>query len=259
MDQGSLSQRDRKFLLSLRERRRREAEGAFLAEGVRVVEDLLASEVKTRFLVAASPLAENERGERLLREAGKLRVPVRWVEPKEFAALADTQTPQGVLAVAEVPERRLGGLRFGDPGDLLLVVDAVQDPGNLGTLLRTAEALGVAAVVGLPGTADPWNPKTVRSAAGSLFRVPWLFTTWDQLAPWLREHGATALASQVGAPPPASNRARPVALVVGNEGAGVSAESLARTDARVGIPLRGRAESLNVGAAAAILLYLLLD
>jgi RNA methyltransferase, TrmH family len=136
----------------------------------------------------------------------------------------------------------------------VLLLDAVQDPGNLGTLVRTAEALGVAAVVALPGTVDPWNAKAVRSAAGSLFRVPVLPATWKEARARLAGSGYRLLAAEVGGAPVAAVHGR-VGLVVGNEGAGLSAAVRAGVDGRVGIPLQGRAESLNVAAAAAILLY----
>ena len=138
------------------------------------------------------------------------------------------------------------------------MLDAVQDPGNFGTLARTAEALGAAGLVALPGTVDPWNPKSVRAAMGSTFRLPVVEAGWDALAPWLAERGVATLAAVVGGEPLGNERPRRAALVLGNEGAGVGDETRARAHRAVGIPLRGRAESLNVAAAGAILLYELL-
>jgi TrmH family RNA methyltransferase len=134
------------------------------------------------------------------------------------------------------------------------MLDAVQDPGNFGTLVRSAEALGAAGVIALPGTVDPWNPKAVRAAVGSTFRLPVVGSSWETAAEWLRREGFGILGADAGGGPvPAS--VRRAALVVGNEGAGLSAAVRAGMDGLVGIPLRGRAESLNVAAAAAILLY----
>jgi TrmH family RNA methyltransferase len=141
---------------------------------------------------------------------------------------------------------------------VVLVLDAVQDPGNLGTLARTAEALGAVGLVALPGTVDPWNPKSVRAAMGSTFRLPVVECGWDALAPWLAGRDVRTLAAVVGGEPLDEPRPRRAALVLGNEGAGVGDETRARAHRGVGIPLRGRAESLNVAAAGAILLHELL-
>ena len=254
-----LSRREERLVRSLRQRRAREAEGLFLAEGVRAVEDLLASPLPVRLAVAASSLGDTPRGQALLHLLAARGVAVRETGERELAALADTETPQGILAVAPIPAAGLEALRMeGDGPAVVLVLDAVQDPGNLGTLARTAEALGAAGLVALPGTVDPWNPKSVRAAMGSTFRLPVVEAGWDALAPFLRERGAQTLAAVVGGQPLADDRPRRAALVLGNEGAGVGDETRARADRDVGIPLRGRAESLNVAAAGAILLHELL-
>jgi TrmH family RNA methyltransferase len=253
-----LSRREERLLRSLRQRKTREAEGLFLAEGVRAVEDLAASPLPVRLAVAASTLGDTPRGRALLDLLATQRVAVHETGERELAALADTETPQGILAVAPIPSAGLDDLDVAREPAVIVVLDAVQDPGNFGTLARTAEALGAAGVVALPGTVDPWNPKSVRAAMGSSFRLPIVPAAWDELAPWLGERGFATLAAAAGGeplpdPPPAR-----AALVLGNEGAGVSAETMARADRVVGIPLRGRAESLNVAAAGAVLMYELL-
>ena len=254
-----LSRREERLVRSLRQRRAREAEGLFLAEGVRAVEDLLASPLPIRLAVAASTLGDMPRGQALMDVLAARGVALRETGERELAALADTETPQGILAVAPIPAAGLDALRLEgyDPA-VVLVLDAVQDPGNFGTLARTAEALGAAGLVALPGTVDPWNPKSVRAAMGSTFRLPVVETAWDALGPWLRAQGAETLAAVVGGTPLGDQRPRRAALVLGNEGAGVGNETRARADRAVGIPLRGRAESLNVAAAGAILLHELL-
>jgi TrmH family RNA methyltransferase len=246
-----------KQIRALHQRKQREAQGLFLAEGVRVVEDLLASPVCTRLVLAASTLEDSPRGRALLDQASRKHVPLRRLEARELTELAGTDTPQGVIAVAETPRATRHTLEGLASDAALLLLDAVQDPGNLGTLVRTAEALGAAGVILLPGTVDPWNPKAVRAAMGSAFRVPVVAAEWRDLAPWLREEGYRLLAAASGATPIQRQTGR-VALVVGNEGAGISPATMEHADACVGIPLRGRAESLNVAAAAAILLYELL-
>ena len=243
---------------SLRQRKTRQAEGLFRVEGVRAVEDLLASPLRVRLAVAASSLGDAPRGQSLLQAVAAQGIALRQADERELAALADTETPQGILAVARTPAAGLDDLRVEAEPAVVLVLDAVQDPGNFGTLARTAEALGAAGLVALPGTVDPWNPKSVRAAMGSTFRLPVVEAEWDALAPWLREQGARTLAAVVGGEPLGDERPRRAALVLGNEGAGVGEQTRARADRAVGIPLRGRAESLNVAAAGAVLLYELL-
>ena len=249
-----LTTRETKELRALQARRSRDRTGRFVAEGLRLVEDLLASPIPPIWAVTASSLGDTSRGNQLIRSLAEREVPVRTLSDPEFARVAGTDAPQGVLAVAEVPHRRLDGLLERPGRAVVLVLDAVQDPGNFGTLVRSAEALGAVATVALTGTVDPWNPKAVRAAMGSSFRLPIVSASWAEARPRLREAGFEILASAADGAPLGTGPDR-AALVVGNEGAGVSPEVRGDADRVVGIPLRGRAESLNVAAAAAILLF----
>ncbi len=253
-----LTRREERLLRSLAQRKHREAEGLFVAEGVRAVEDLLASSLPVQLVAASSSLGDAPRGADLLQVIDQQRVAFRQVDDRVLRELAGTEQPQGVLAVAEIPRRSLDDFDLDVDPAVVLVLDAVQDPGNFGTLVRTAEALGAIGVIALPGTVDPWNPKSVRAAMGSSFRLPIVAAEWEEVGPWLVERGFVTVAAVVGAAPLPSPPPRRAALVLGNEGAGVGEETLARVDVRAGIPLRGRAESLNVGAAGAILLHELL-
>jgi TrmH family RNA methyltransferase len=253
-----LSRREQSLIRSLRQRKTRQAEGLFLAEGVRAVEDLLASPLPVRLAVASSSLGDTPRGQALMHLLAGKGVVIRETDDRTLAALADTETPQGILAAASIPSTGLDALGMDADPAVLLVLDAVQDPGNFGTLARTAEALGAVGLVALPGTVDPWNPKSVRAAMGSTFRLPVVEAEWDALAPFLQAQGAQTLAAVVGGAPLGEPRPRRAALVLGNEGAGVGDETRAHAHRAVGIPLRGRAESLNVAAAGAILLHDLL-
>jgi TrmH family RNA methyltransferase len=241
-------------LRALRQRKTREAEGRFVAEGVRVVEELLQSPLTVLWAAVSSSLEDSERGRALVEGMAARGVPVEWSSEAEFATLAATETPQGVLAVAEVPASRMDQLLRSPTPCVLLVLDAVQDPGNFGTLVRSAEALGAAGVIALPGTVDPWNAKSIRAAMGSSFRLPIVAAEWATAASALRASGFRLLAAAAGGHPAPRGLQR-AALVVGNEGAGISDAVRAEVDETVGIPLRGRAESLNVAAAAAILLH----
>lgn len=255
----TLSARQAKLIRGLGRRRNRQASGLFLAEGVRVVEDLVHSGLRVRAVVVASSAEDDPRVAAVLARAAQHGAEIARALPHEVDALAGTDTPQGVLAVAKIPAASLDTLRLPPGGAHLLVLDAVQDPGNFGTLVRTAEALGAAAVVALPGTVDAWNAKSVRAAAGSSFRVPIVAAAWDELGPWLRERAVPVVVADAGGTPLPPGPWAASALVVGNEGGGPSAASLAAADHVAAIPLRGRAESLNVAAAAAILLHQLVS
>lgn len=183
-----------------------------------------------------------------LRTAG---AEVERVEAPVLAEFADTVTPQGILLTVETPRVGLDDVA----APRLVVTDAVQDPGNLGTLIRAAEALGAAGVALLPGTVDAWNPKVVRAAAGSSFRLPVFETSIDAIVEWCRKRRVPLLAAAAGgAPAPRTGGPRDAVLVLGNEGAGVSEEVLAVADGVVGVPQRGRVDSLNVALAGAILM-----
>jgi len=239
----------------LRRRRARERQQLFVAEGVRAVEELLSSPLLVRGLLVAPKLADTSRGAVLLDAARRRGVDVTDVDEREFASAAETDSPQGVLAVAEIPTRRLEDTEL--PARARLVaVDGVQDPGNVGTILRTAAALGASAVLAMPGTVDLWNAKVVRSAMGALFHSPAFITTWPELDTFRTRHTVALWGAEAGGTP--LERLQPpdrLALLVGNEGAGLSSDGRARVDQSVSIPIGSDVESLNVAVATGIILY----
>ena len=239
----------------LQRRKARERQGLFVAEGVRSVEELLKSGLKIRGALVGPRLDETARGAELRASLGNRGVTVEAVDDKAFESAAETDAPQGVLAVGEVPDNRLDSLK-GLPSIRLLVLDAVQDPGNVGTILRTAAALGATATFSLPGTVDLWNAKVVRSAMGAHFHHPCLTGTWDELDAFRHDQAlaiwaADAAGDPVGAVQPPAR----LGLVVGNEGGGLSSLSRTRADRLVALPIASTVESLNVAVAAGILLY----
>ena len=245
-----------KRLRALHRRKGREEAGEFLVEGVRQVEDLLGSPVVPRLVVISPSLEDTPRGREL---AARVREATETAEvgDAELAQLATTDTPQGILAIAAIPRVALSDIDLGERS-LVIVLDAVQDPGNFGTIVRSADAFGAALIAALPGTVDPWNPKAVRSSAGSSLRVPIVETDLDPLLVHLRSQGATLLGADMhGEDVERSVRTGSVALALGNEGAGLSDGVRAACDRLVSVPIAGAAESLNVGVAAGILMYLL--
>ena len=239
----------------LRRRKARERDRLFVAEGVRAVGELLASPLGVRGVLLSSELAPAARPG-IHAEVERRGLPVLEVSERDFTSAADTDSPQGVLAVGEIPDRSLATLAPARTARLLLL-DALQDPGNVGTILRTAAALGVDATVALPGTVDLWNAKVVRSAMGALFHHPAFSSTWADLATFLDREGFELWGADGAGRPPHEMSARParLALAVGNEGSGLSAECRARTARLVGLPIAPAVESLNVAVATGILLY----
>jgi len=239
----------------LRRRRARERQQLFVAEGVRAVEELLRSPLPVRGMLVAPQLAGALRGSALLESARRSGVELTEVDEREFASAAETDSPQGVLAIGEIPDAKLAHLTLPERARLV-VLDAVQDPGNVGTILRTAAALDATAVLAMPGTVDLWNAKVVRSAMGALFHRPALMSTWAELDTFLSAN-AVALWGADAAGTPLDEMTPPARLgiLVGNEGAGLSPEGLARVEHRVSLPISSTVESLNVAVATGILLY----
>lgn len=239
----------------LKRRKAREKRSLFVAEGIRSVEELLDSGLAVEGALVSPQLVESPRGEGLLAQLKARGVDILDVSEKDFATAADTDSPQGVLAVARVPKQDLEGVvrreRF-----RVVVLDGVQDPGNAGTILRTAAALGATATFALPGTVDLWNAKVVRSSMGAQFLHPSLTVSSEELANLLRREAVELWAAEAGGESLAGLVAPPrLALAVGNEGAGLSSTVRGLASRTVGLPLAGGVESLNVAVATGIILY----
>lgn len=242
----------------LRRRKARERHQLFVAEGVRAVEELARSSLVIHGVLTAAQLDETPRGGAVLAQLELRGIATERVDHREFASAAETESPQGILAIAEVPERSLAALV--DRASLrVLVLDAVQDPGNVGTIVRTAAGLGADATVALPGTVDLWNAKVVRSGMGAHFHHLCFSGTWDDLDAFRRERPLEIWAADASGEPVARlTHPRPperVVVVVGNEGGGVAPATRERATKLVAIPMAGPVDSLNVAVAAGILLH----
>lgn len=180
--------------------------------------------------------------------------------PKDtLAAVLDTETPQPIAALIRLPDWTWQDLLRSAAGvaPLVLVLAGLQDPGNLGTILRSAKAFGATGIIALPGTVSAWNPKAVRASAGSVLRMPVLVADSQTALPQLRKAGLRiwATAAHGSCAADCANLAGPAALIIGNEGAGVPADLAAEADGYLTIPCPGVVESLNAAVAAGILLY----
>ena len=179
--------------------------------------------------------------------------------PQEILASAvTTENPQPIAALARTRHWRWPDLLpQAHSNPLIVILAGIQDPGNLGTILRSAEAFGANGVVCLPGTVSPWNAKVMRASAGSVFRIPWILESASRSFEVLGEAGIATLAAMAHDAQPAGayNLAQPVALVIGAEGSGLAPELAAQCAARITIPCPGPVESLNAAVAASVLLY----
>jgi TrmH family RNA methyltransferase len=233
----------------------RAAERRFVVEGPQAVREALGAGALLELF------AEPGRQPDLEAVARGRGVPVVPVAPQVLAALAGTVTPQGVVGVAALVDVPLGTALAGAPR-LVAVLERVADPGNAGTVLRTADAAGAAAVVLTEGSVDPHNGKCVRATAGSLFHLPVAAgPPLPEVVDAARARGLQVLATTgTGADDldelaDAGELARPTAWLFGNEAAGLTAEAVSAADRTVRVPLHGRAESLNLATAAAVCLY----
>ena len=228
-------------------RTERVAEGAFVVEGWKLVEEALAAGFPIE-----SVFVDTEGAARI--DAG--RVPVHLVDASVLAGALDTRTPQGVAAIARTPAVALGELDA-TAGPVVVLV-GVGDPGNAGTLVRTAEAAGCSAVLFSDGSVDAYAPKCVRASAGSIFRVPVVNDGEGvQVLERLADHGVHRLGTTAhdGTPYDQTDLNIPFALVLGSEAHGLPAEIADRLDGLVHIPMTGAVESLNVGVAGSVVLF----
>jgi RNA methyltransferase, TrmH family len=239
----------------LRRRKARENTSLFTIEGTRAVEELVRSSLRIVGALAAPQLRSNPRGAALRDTLARRGIDLLEVTTAEFDSAADTDAPQGILAIAEIPPRSLEALAP-TGSTRILVLDGVQDPGNVGTMLRTAAALGAEATVALPGTVDLWNAKVVRSAMGAHFLHPALHASWDDLHAFLARTKTSLWGADIrGSALDGADAPLRLAVAVGNEGAGLSASVREAASSLVTLPLASGVESLNVAVAAGILLY----
>ncbi len=222
-------------------------------EGPDLVEAALAAGAELEALYLDGARAGDPRLAALVANAAAHGVRTFALAPGVLERVADAVTPQGVLAAARLPVASLAAVH---PGTVLVLCD-LRDPGNVGTLIRTADATGAAGVVLTGPGVDPTNPKALRASAGSVFHVPVVVAGLDEALAELRAKGARVLASVArgGDDPCASDLAGPCALLIGNESAGLAEDVVARCDAALTIPMAGRAESLNAAVAGAMLAY----
>jgi len=247
-----------KYLRRLSNRNFREREGVFLVEGERFVEEALDSSFHLEMMVYSGKARESNRCLDLLERADNINVPCFELEQRLFQELADTVTPQGIMAVVRQCRSKLSDIKKTNNAWLLVIADGVQDPGNLGTIVRSADAAGANGVILLKGTTDIYNQKALRATMGSVFHIPIVQNvTIKEVKEFIQEQGIKLIA---GAPREGKaifdcNLADSCAILVGSEADGPQEETLSEVEEYINIPMPGQAESLNAAVSAGIMLY----
>ena len=239
---------------ALRERKYRDASGLFLLEGPNPIREAMQQGGRFRFIFTRAGCDLQRLGLEELEDNGDPAV--YELSGDVFAKLSDTENTQGVIAVAEKKSCTEEEF-FSQDGGCVLVLDRLQDPGNMGTLLRSAEACGFSGVMLIKGCTDPWAPKVARAAAGSLLRLPLLGASGgEQAAAILEAHGKTVWCAAMGEGSECYRQdiAYNAAIIIGNEGGGAS-EELRAAARPISIPMEGLTESLNAAVAGSILMY----
>lgn len=229
----------------------RKEQNAFVVEGIKIysetpAERLIMTYVSQKFLESAT-------NSKLLK-GRKYEV----VANDVFTKISDTVTPQGILAIVKKDEQNIEKMLESKNGRMFIILEDLQDPGNLGTIIRTAEGAGVAGIIMTSNTVDIYNPKVIRSTMGGIYRVPFLYTDrLDETIKSLKKSGVTVVASHLNGKNNfyEENYKGNVAFIIGNEANGISDETSKMADLLVRIPMCGSVESLNASVAASILMY----
>jgi RNA methyltransferase, TrmH family len=252
-----LSQNRLKRLLKLKTRKGRKEKNEFLVEGKRLVKEALESNWEVELVLFSEIFKRTPEEESLLNEIKNKGIDITAVKNQVIKSLSDTVTPQGIIGVMKKKEFILEKSLTSKAG-FLLALDSIHDPGNLGTLLRTADAAGVDSVLLSEDTAELYNPKVLRSTMGSIFHLP-IFEDMNlkNAIPWLKRRGFKIFASEVkeGKFYDQLDYSGKVCLIIGSEATGIDKKVVELSDEKVRIPIYGKAESLNASVAGGIILF----
>jgi len=229
---------------------------AFFIEGERVLEMALASGVILKRVFYTDEFVSKGNRKSLVKSVTTGDVEVLEISTKVMRSISDTETPQGIAAIASLRKYELEDLKESE-NPVLLICDRVKEPGNLGSIIRSSDAFGADAVMIVPGTCNPFSPKVIRASAGSIFNIPLIFVPGEKLIPWMKARQLRLLVTDPygGESIFHIDFTLPFALVLGEEAGGVSKFFKEKADLFIHIPLKGRADSLNVSISAAIILY----
>lgn len=254
-----ITSRDNSLLRQTRAVRDGKIDELIFIEGLRLCEEVQRSNLEIEAMIVSEELLRKERAAHAIAELSAVSKRRASVSEKLLESISYTKTPQGIVVLAQRPdssEDRLNASLVAN--SLVVVLHQINNPVNVGAILRTAEAAGATGVITTRNTSDPFSPKSLRGAMGSAFRLPiWSGPSYDEVIDWCRERCLTTVCADVegDADYTEFDWTKATALVLGPESTGFTAEELMHADRRVKIPMKGSAESLNVSVAAGILLF----
>jgi len=254
-----IASRDNSLLRLARAVRDGKDESLIFVEGLRLCEEALGSGLEIHAVVYSNEIARKERAAALLTELSKVCERLGEVSESLLATVSYTKTPQGIIVLAGRPvsgKERLAATKA--QPHLLVIIDGINNPVNVGAIIRSAEAAGATGVITTGESSDPFSPKSLRGAMGSAFRLPiWSGASYQEALSWCGEQEIKTVCTDVEAPKLHTeiDWTGPIALILGSESLGLAAEQVEMAAAEVKIPMQGSVESLNVGVAAAVILY----
>ena len=254
-----ITSRDNSLLHQARAVRDGKVDELIFVEGLRLCVEALRSKLEIEAVIASEELVRKEKAAVAFEEISRAAQRTGTVSEKLLESISYTKTPQGIVVLARRPEASEEGLsRRLTEKPIIVVLHQINNPVNVGAILRTAEAAGATGIITTKSTSDPFSPKSLRGAMGSTFRLPiWRNTEFDKALAWCRKRNISLLGTAAAAKMKHTDWdwKRASALVLGPESTGLSEEELRATDQTVSIPMQGEVESLNVSVAAGILLY----
>ena len=254
-----ITSRDNSLLRQVRAVRDGKIEELIFVEGLRLCEEARLSQLEIEAVVISEELLRKERVAGAIEELSRVSRRVASVSEKLLGSVSYTKTPQGIIVLARRPESSEARLAASiTPNPLLVVLHQINNPVNVGAILRTAEAAGATGVITTKNTSDPFSPKSLRGAMGSAFRLPiWSGPAYSEVIDWCRGRDIVTVCADVESTVAYTSLGwtKPTALILGPESTGFTPEELSEADQKVSIPMQGNAESLNVSVAAGILLF----
>lgn len=241
---------------ALRQRKEREASGLFLVEGIHHVGEAVEAGATVEYVCYAPDLLASAFANDLITRASARNIPLYPTSAKVFESLAEKDNPAGLIAVARKPTHNLQLLITNNSSWYIALVSP-QDPGNIGAILRTIDAVGANGLLLLDGGADPFHPNAVRASMGAIFRVPVVSATFGEFRAWAKEQGLniTGTSARARADYRTAEYKRPLSLLLGSEQKGLSPEQAAACSQMIRLPMQGKVSSLNLAVAAGVMLY----
>jgi TrmH family RNA methyltransferase len=258
MKQETINSRDNSLLRLARSVRDGKTTEFVFVEGLRLCEEALRSGLSLEAVIVSEELAAKERAASLIADMAKRSHRTAFISEKLLESISYTKTPQGIVLLAARPQTSEKHFAANQKNSLVVVMHRINNPVNVGAILRTAEAAGATGAIATQNTADPFSPKALRGAMGSAFRLPiWFGPTYPEAISWFSRYHVQTVCADVHASASYDevDWLKPSALIVGPESSGLSREEIDAADTSVRIPMREQAESLNVAVATGVLLY----